>query len=349
MATRRAAMRVAIATVQVPFILGGAESHARGLMEALVRKGHAAEIVALPFSFSPPERVRRAMELWQTEDFTAYSGYHVDRVICLKFPAYYCQHPSKVLWLIHQHRAFYELWHDQDLHSQSEQDLRAVTLPLDTAILGSIPLRFAASATVSTRLRRNNGVSSIPLYHPPPLAGRLSGQPAEAYIFCPSRLESLKRQPLLIEAMALVRSPVCAVIAGEGSQWAAYQALIDRLGIGHRVRLMGRVDDATMAAGYAMSLGVFFGPYEEDYGYVTLEAMLSGKPIITCRDSGGPLEFVRDGQTGLVIEPTAEALADAIERLAGDPRSASEMGQAGRAAYAAMGITWDNVVNRLLA
>ena len=40
------------------------------------------------------------------------------------------------------------------------------------------------------------------------------------------------------------------------------------------------------------ALGVIFPPLDEDYGYVTLEAMLAAKPVITCTDSGGPLEFV---------------------------------------------------------
>jgi glycosyltransferase involved in cell wall biosynthesis len=45
---------------------------------------------------------------------------------------------------------------------------------------------------------------------------------------------------------------------------------------------------------------VLFAPYQEDYGYVTLEAFLSRKPVITARDSGGTLEFVEDGVNGYV-------------------------------------------------
>src|SRR5690242_21322023 len=47
---------------------------------------------------------------------------------------------------------------------------------------------------------------------------------------------------------------------------------------------------------------------------ISLEAMLSSKALITCSDSGGPLEFVRDGVTGYVADPTAQAMAAAMDR-----------------------------------
>jgi glycosyltransferase involved in cell wall biosynthesis len=103
-----------------------------------------------------------------------------------------------------------------------------------------------------------------------------------------------------------------------------------------------------MLSWYANSLGVFFRPYDEDYGYVTLEAMLSAKPVITCSDSGGPREFVLDGETGFVVEPRPELVADAIDRLAANPGRAAQMGQNGLASYASLGITWDHVVSTLL-
>ena len=60
---------------------------------------------------------------------------------------------------------------------------------------------------------------------------------------------------------------------------------------------------------YAKALAVIYPPIDEDFGYVTLEAMLARKPIVVCLDSGGPLEFVRNGENGLIVEPNAEDLA----------------------------------------
>jgi glycosyltransferase involved in cell wall biosynthesis len=90
-----------------------------------------------------------------------------------------------------------------------------------------------------------------------------------------------------------------------------------------------------------------FPPYDEDYGYVTLEAFLARKPVVTTTDAGGPLEFVEDGVNGFVVEPNAEALAAAIARLANDPARAKSLGEAGY--DRARSITWDGVVDRLMA
>ena len=49
---------------------------------------------------------------------------------------------------------------------------------------------------------------------------------------------------------------------------------------------------------YANALAVVYAPIDEDYGYVTLQAFLAGKPVITSSDSGGVLEWVEDGVTG---------------------------------------------------
>jgi hypothetical protein len=81
----------------------------------------------------------------------------------------------------------------------------------------------------------------------------------------------------------------------------------------------------------------------EDYGYITLEAMLSSKAVITCADPGGPLEFIRHGETGLIAEPSPEHLAAAMDQLWQDRESARRMGQAGRALtsrWASLGKTW---------
>jgi len=172
--------------------------------------------------------------------------------------------------------------------------------------------------------------------------------PAEPFIFCPSRLEGLKRQSLLIDAMRHVRSDVVALLAGEGGQMCHLQRRISENGLDGKVRLLGRIAEAEMLACYAHCLGVFFGPHQEDYGYVTLEAMLAAKPVITCTDSGGPVEFVVDSETGFVVEPRPECVARAIDELCARRQRSARMGEAGMARYRALGISWSKVVEQLL-
>ena len=105
-------MRIIVATVQVPFVRGGAEMHAEGLRDALQREGHEAEIVAVPFKWYPSSRILDCMLACRLFDLSESSGAKIDRLIGLKFPAYL--YPIRIkLWILHQHRAAYDMWDTQ--------------------------------------------------------------------------------------------------------------------------------------------------------------------------------------------------------------------------------------------
>jgi glycosyltransferase involved in cell wall biosynthesis len=161
-----------------------------------------------------------------------------------------------------------------------------------------------------------------------------------------------KRQQLLIEAMGRVRTNVRCVLAGVASGPDTPYRLEHyrrELGLGDRVVFAGEVSHEEKVRLYAGALAVFFGPVREDYGFVTLEAFLSRKPVITCGDSGGPLEFVEDGTNGFVVEPDPQAIADRLDRLYEDRARARSLGEAGYDSYRAKGIGWDAAIERLLA
>jgi glycosyltransferase involved in cell wall biosynthesis len=92
---------------------------------------------------------------------------------------------------------------------------------------------------------------------------------------------------------------------------------------------------------------VVFVPKAEDYGFVTVEAFASAKAVITATDSGGPLDLVKDGVNGLVVEPKPEALASAMARLADSVDEAARLGQQARKDTAHL--TWASAVARLTA
>lgn len=345
-------MRVAVATVQVPFISGGAEIMTSGLRQALLAAGHEVEVVMQPFRFGPVEAVRHTMDAWASEDFDRFDAGPIDQVIALKFPAFYLQHHAKRVWLMHQHRSVYELFDtpfgDQTSHAGALQ-LREEILRRDTAALTQAHKVFTISVTVSERLAQFNGIASTPLHQPPADAELYFAAEALPYVYAPSRLEPLKRQELLVRAMAGVNEPVFALVAGEGSQRAHLERVVEELGLCHRVKFLGHVSEDDKRRHYAHALGVFFGPLLEDYGLVTLEAMLSARPVITCTDSGGPTHFVRNGETGFVTAPEPGAVAEAINGLWTDRERARELGHNGLALYRSLGIGWDRVVASLLA
>lgn len=345
-------MRVVVATTQVPFINGGAAYMTDGLIRNLRARGIEVEHLTRPFRFGPPHEVQRSMDEWGAENVDAFDCGEIERVICLNFPSFYLKHHNKLVWLMHQHRAVYELFGTP--YGASANDSESVQLKEEIARRDMASLRDASrvytiSRRVSTRLERFNEVESQPLYQPPPNSDRYYCSEQLGYIFVPSRLEALKRQDLLLKAMAKTRRPIAAIIAGDGGCKDELERLASRLGIEDRVRFLGRVEPDEMLAWYANSLAVFFGPHEEDYGFVTLEAMLSSKPVLTCTDSGGPLEFVHDAHTGFICEPEPDQVAARIDWLSANRDSAREMGCAGRALYATRNISWNNVLDHLLA
>lgn len=341
-------MRILVAANIAPFLAGGADYHINGLTEALHRGGHDVVCLRFPFQFSPPAAIESLMGFCEGYDISAPNGVSIDCLLSLQFPAYGLWHPNHRVWIMHQHRAAYDLY-DDAATSEPERQLMQRVRAFDARVLPSIPRRFANSERVAARLRQYNGLDSVPLYHPPHQPERFRCESPERYIFFPSRLETLKRQDLLIEATRLVKAPIGFLLAGTGGQQARYQQLIDQHGLGHKVRLLGQVSEAEKRTYYARALAIFYGPFDEDYGYVTLEAMLAAKPVITCSDSGGPLELVEHGRTGLVVEPRPDAIADAIERLYQQPAESAGMGRAGRERYQALGISWERVVEQLLA
>ena len=344
-------MKIILATIQTPFIYGGAEYLIRGLQQGLENAGHAVERVSMPFRFSPIDQVRRSMETWEGEDLAVINGRKADLVICLQFPTYYLKHPAKALWLLHHYRPFYDLWNTPFVGDVKKQpgasSLRDKVREKDTIHFRECSPRLTIARNVSSRLERYNGISSTPVYHPPHMAERFYSAPAESYVFVPSRLEETKRHELLIRAMAQVNTNISAIICGDGGLRARLEGLTEELDIKNRVKFIGHVSEEEKLGLYAHCLCVFFGPYDEDYGYVTLEAMLSQKPVITCSDSGGPLEFVVQHRTGVIVDPRPEEIAGAIDFLNSNRRQAAEMGANGLDRYHDLNICWEIVVDKL--
>jgi glycosyltransferase involved in cell wall biosynthesis len=119
-----------------------------------------------------------------------------------------------------------------------------------------------------------------------------------------------------------------------------------QLGVAHRTVFAGTTSGDDLVGLYAGALAVVYVPFDEDYGYVTLEAFLAAKPVITAADSGGTLEFVRDGHNGFVCQPEPEAIGQAIAQLVGNRDLAKQLGERGRARAAE--VTWDGVVEQLV-
>ncbi len=335
-------MDVLVCGAQKPFESGGAEQHQENLVDAFRAAGHQAELVRLPVAWEK-DRLFDAPLAWRMIPADA------DLVVATNFPSYYVRHPRKVVWLFHQHRGAYELadadFSDIGMDDASFETQRRLA-EWDARALGEAAALFTTSKTVADRLARFNGITGEPLYHPPPLADRLTPGETGDYLFCATRLEHNKRPEKVLQAALGSTRGVRAVVAGRGTLAEPLRALADS-GTAGQVDLLGFVDDDRLVELYRGALGVVYAPVDEDYGYATLQAFLAGKPVITSTDAGGVLEFVEDGVTGFVTDGSPEQLAAAADRLAADPEAAAAMGAEGRRRVETW--DWESVVARLIA
>ncbi|HKP48084.1 MAG TPA: glycosyltransferase family 4 protein [Pyrinomonadaceae bacterium] len=342
---------VLICTTQVPFTTGGAESHVEGLKKALIAAGYNAEVVALPFKWYPPAEIMQSALAWRLLDLTEANGKPVDLVIGMKFPGYLVDHPRKILWIMHQYRSAYNLWGTpfDDLSTYPDGSrIREWIMQTDNRFIRDAKKVFANSKTVAARLKQYNGIDSEPLYHPPPRADKLRTGEQGDYIFYPSRIEPQKRQELLIEAAQYLTTSAKIVLAGGCAEPERYESLIRKHNVRDRVTLRGFVPEEEMVELYANALAVCFLPFDEDYGYVTLEGMHSAKPVIVARDGGGATEFIEDSREGLLVDPEPKAIAQAIDSLISDRERARTMGERGKQKLQSMNLSWENVVKKLI-
>ena len=341
--------RILVCGSQVPFERGGAEALVSSLAGELGRRGFEVDVVTLPFNWGTRLQVLKSALAWRLLDLVEVAGRPVDRVIATRFPSYAVPHPSKVVWLVHQLRQAYDLlgteWGDFGPGAEDREAVATVRA-IDNRVLGEATALYSISRNTAERLRRFNDLEATPLYPPPPLDGRLRCDGYGDFVMSAGRLDRMKRFDLLVRALAHTRTPLRCVIAGDGPEREALRSLAERLGVASRLELPGRVDDARLVELYATCRAVYYAPFDEDYGYVTIEAFKSGKAVVTAADAGGVLEHVADGRNGFVVEAgNPRQLAARLDALAGDEALARRLGEAGRAGAADIG--WDRVVAAL--
>ena len=280
-------MNILVCTSQIPFVRGGAEMLAEGLRDALRAAGHRAEIVSLPYQWLPHEELFKSALAWRLLDLSSSNGVPVDRIIVTKFPSYAARHPHKIAWLVHQYRQAYE-WFGTPLSEftgdPADVAVRERLFDLDRRMLGEAQARFAISKNVAARLYRYNGLDAAPLYPPPRLAGQFRSGDYGDYLLYLGRLDRAKRVDLLIHALAGLKQGR-AVIAGTGPDAGELERLARSCGLADRVKFTGYVDDATAIDLYANARAVYYAPVDEDYGFATVEALMSESlgPLVTSK------------------------------------------------------------------
>lgn len=343
-------MNILILGVQVPYVRGGAEILTLSLKEQIQAEGHRVDIVTMPFRWMPKTDLIRNCMAWRLIDLTEINGEKIDRVIATKFPSYLIRHPNKATWLVHQFREIYDLYNTRYTAFSNElrdNQVREAIIKLDNEAMKESSRVFTISKNVTDRLKKYNGLRSRPLYPPPHMGDRYRCEEYGGFVLCVGRLEGNKRPELMVQAMPHVPEAYSCVMVGAGSMRGALEEMAEKSGVASRIRFAGEVDDETLLDLYARCGCVFYGPIDEDYGYVTVEAMKSRKAVVTCADSGCTLEFVEDGATGFVTSTRPAEVGCAVARLLVDRDLGRRLGEAGGEKVA--GIGWRRVLDHLLA
>ena len=333
-------MKTAIITPAIhdPQRLFGAERHFVGMVQAFQRHVDT-DWIQVPLSEARWESILQGYLDCYDLDLSAY-----DLVVSTKSPTYLAQHPNHVCWLLHQIRVFYDRFEDEygklpasalvELRSQRQTIQR-----LDTLAFRRLSRIFTNGNETARRLKLYNGFDAEVLY--PPVFSQGHYCAGQEHFLVPGRLHRWKRVDLAIRAMQHLPQDIPLLIAGTGEdephfRWLAAQD--------PRIRFLGFVSDAEMLRLYADALAVLFVPKEEDFGYITVEAMLSRKPVIVCKDSGEPASLIQNGVSGYVVNPDPVEIAGAMSLLLGNRQLAHEMGE--HAFGAVPSQSWDDVVQR---
>ena len=313
---------VLVCAVQAPFIAGGAEILVSELRANLERRGFRVDVANVPFKWYPVSELVRQALAWRLLDVTESNGTprrprDPDQVPELPGapsaqgglavpPAPRGLRPLRhAVLLLHATRP-------------EDQQVREAIQTMDTAALAECRAHLHDLAQRGRAAARATTASpATPLYPPPHHLGRYRTDGYGDYLFYAGRLDRLKRLDLAIDAMQRVRSGARLKIAGTGPLAEELRKQIERPRASRIAWSCSASSPPTSwSTLYAGCRAAYYAPLNEDYGYVTVEAFLSRKPVVTTTDAGGPLEFVTDGETGVVAEPEpGGASPHAIDRL----------------------------------
>lgn len=332
----------------MPFIRGGAEILIEDLIYNLDREGFSVEKIALPFKWYPHDEILKNALAWRLLDLSESNGQKIDLVIGTKFPSYVVGHDNKVVWLVHQHRAAYDLFGTEYSNLNGSEDsikVREQIVKIDINTLSESKAIYTISKNVANRLKKFNGLDGVCLYPPPRNHKLYRSDSYGDYILSVGRLDKLKRVDLLIKSLKYTDESIKCVIVGKGSEEEYLKKLALNLGLEKRIKFTGFVSEEDLINLYANCFAVYYSPNDEDYGYVTVESLLSKKPVITTNDSGGVLEFVTEGSGGEICNKDPENIGQCINRFFNNKDFCKSLGNEGYKIV--KDISWNNVIDAL--
>jgi glycosyltransferase involved in cell wall biosynthesis len=335
----------------VPFIYGGAEKMATGLVNAFHEYGHKAELLFTPSGAAHRKRSQYISLL--TSSLMNLDDY--DLCVPLMPTNFGIDHRNVVPWMIGQHKSIYEFFDSTmglAVCGAEGRIISTMTRKYDTYSLTKLPRKFTISPRVAELMAEYNSVSPTVLPLPVESPEHFECRDYGDFVVYHSRLHSQKRQHLAIWAMKYTKSNVKLIVAGDDFD-TPYTTELKRIiadnNLSDKVELrVGKFTEKQKHEWLSTCLGGFYLGEDEDYwAIVTTEFMLSKKPVIAPIDPGATKYVIKDGITGYQPEGTPQAIAEVIDKLYYDKKNARQMGEAGFELIQKVCPSWETVVKTL--
>jgi glycosyltransferase involved in cell wall biosynthesis len=336
-------------------LAGGAEIHLHEIFGGLARRGHDVTLLCGGWPGCPPRATLDGISVHRVGTRQSFA---------LKARSYWKAHadswrPDVVVEDINKVPLYTPRWTDIPVvalipHLFGLTAFQELSVPLATAVwlaerplpwfYGRVPFEAISESTRDDLVARGIPRENIRVIFPgidtaqyTPDATERSDRPVFAYL---GRLQRYKGVDLVIRAFAKSGLQDAELeIAGAGNFRSALEQLARELGVGDRVRFLGRVDETGKQALLRRAWAMAFASPKEGWGITNLEAAASGTPVIAS-NSPGIRESVQHGVTGfLVPHGDTAAMAQAMCRLAEDRSLVERLGTAARTF--ASGFTWE--------
>ncbi len=343
-------MKVLVATSDVPFVEGGHLIIAKELVSAINEYGFNAELLLTPQNrFSKIFQAYLSTRLIDVEEDGL--GGKIDKLISFRYPSYALKHPNHTVWINHRMREYYDMWENfyplLGKKAKIKEKLKKILIhKIDNFFLKRVNKIYSQSENIKKRLEKWGNMKSEVLYPPPPKREYKAGKYGKT-IFTVSRLVKHKRVDLIVRALSFVKDKeIKLIIAGDGPEINNLRALTKELKIEKRVNFLGKISDKQLIKLYSEAGAVYYAPYNEDYGFVTVEAFSSGKAIITTEDSGGVAELTQKSKAGIITKPTPDNLAEGINSLFSEKNKLIRLGETGKKWVSQL--SWTDTVEKLI-
>jgi glycosyltransferase involved in cell wall biosynthesis len=341
-------MKIIIASAIIPFS-HGSKTLIEGWLEQKLREyGHQVEFAAIPFSFNYKELLPQitALRLYHLEN-------ECERLVCVGIPSYLISHPNKYVWFLNHYCEMTNLWNtefniqkDSQMSSVKEYIIRA-----DGATLPEARKIYAISNIMSKKLTDFNNIKSTLLYPPVLKPEQFYCDSYTDFIFYLSRICSAKRQLLAVQAMEYTKTDVKLLLAGKPDDPVYMETIykfIKEHSLEKKVTILNEwITEKQKTEYFSKCLGALYIPYGKIFfGFPSLEAHYSMKPVITCTDSGGVCELIIDRKNGFILKPEPQLLAESFDKFYMDKKSAEKIGANGFKRIEELNINWENIVRK---